>query len=54
MDSVDEYIEGLYEETPEKIKATRRILQLAKIPGNMSTLVQNGKRIISKHIQLCE
>jgi hypothetical protein len=42
MSSIDEYIEDLYEDMPEKIKATNAILQLAKIPGNMMALVSNG------------
>jgi hypothetical protein len=41
LSSIDEYIEGLYEEMPDKIIATRNILQLARVPENMGKLIQN-------------
>jgi Kinesin-associated protein (KAP) len=42
MSEIDTYIEGLYEEIPDKIRATRNILQLAKFPENMNSLIKNG------------
>eukprot|EP00842_Homolaphlyctis_polyrhiza_P005073 jgi/Hompol1/5567/HPOL_000419-RA len=41
MANIEEYIEGLYEEIAEKVKSTRNILQLAKIPENMTLLIKN-------------
>ncbi|KAJ3115068.1 Kinesin-associated protein 3 [Phlyctochytrium bullatum] len=42
LDRIEFYIEGLYEEIPEKVAATRKILQLAKMPENMEALISNG------------
>lgn len=39
---IDEYIENLYEGMQEKLVATRKILELAKIPDNMEILLKNG------------
>ncbi|KAH9252409.1 hypothetical protein BASA81_009695 [Batrachochytrium salamandrivorans] len=41
MSNIEEYIEGLYEDIPEKVKSTRSILQLAKVPENMAKLISN-------------
>ncbi|KAJ3133546.1 hypothetical protein HK101_004446, partial [Irineochytrium annulatum] len=41
LDLIEHYIEGLYEEVPEKITATRNILSLARVPENMETLISN-------------
>ncbi|KAJ8324391.1 hypothetical protein QVD99_002423 [Batrachochytrium dendrobatidis] len=41
MFKMDNYIEGLYEDIPEKVKSTRSILQLAKVPENMRLLIEN-------------
>nr|KAJ3413912.1 hypothetical protein HK105_001946 [Polyrhizophydium stewartii] len=41
MANIEAYIEGLYEEIAEKVKSTRNILQLAKIPENMAALIEN-------------
>ncbi|KAJ3039310.1 Kinesin-associated protein 3 [Rhizophlyctis rosea] len=38
---LDKYIEGLYEEIPDKIASTRNILQLARNPENMDALISN-------------
>lgn len=45
MDAIEQYIEGLYEEIPEKIHSTRVILQLARVPENMDTLIGNDALI---------
>ncbi|KAJ3126935.1 Kinesin-associated protein 3 [Nowakowskiella sp. JEL0407] len=45
MSNIEEYIEGLYEEIPDKIKSTRMILQLARIPENMESLMKNDSLI---------
>ncbi|KAJ3331374.1 hypothetical protein HDU76_003351, partial [Blyttiomyces sp. JEL0837] len=42
MDLIEQYIEGLYEEIPEKVESTRQILQLARNPENLEILMQNG------------
>ncbi|KAJ3186592.1 hypothetical protein HDU85_007412 [Gaertneriomyces sp. JEL0708] len=39
--NVDGYIEGLYEEVPDKVKSTRAVMELAKDPENMDVLVAN-------------
>ena len=41
--NVDEYIEFLYEDLPEKINGSRLILQLARDPDNLGELEKNGK-----------
>ncbi|KAI9207591.1 kinesin-associated protein-domain-containing protein [Polychytrium aggregatum] len=41
IDSIEQYIEGLYEEMPDKISSTRSILQLARVPENMELLIGN-------------
>ncbi|KAJ3093007.1 Kinesin-associated protein 3 [Quaeritorhiza haematococci] len=41
MDNIEQYIEGLYEEIPDKINSTRNILQLARVPDHMEYLVAN-------------
>lgn len=45
MDNMEQYIEGLYEEIPEKVSSTRHILQLARIPENMEALITNDSLI---------
>jgi hypothetical protein len=49
MNHIDSYIEGLYEETKEKIASTRAILSLAKNPANMQALVSNGYLILTQN-----
>lgn len=41
--NIDEYIELLYEDLPEKIKGSRLILQLARDPDNLGELEKNGE-----------
>ncbi|TPX57785.1 hypothetical protein PhCBS80983_g03597 [Powellomyces hirtus] len=39
--NIESYIEGLYEEIPDKIKSTRNVMELAREPGNLDALVGN-------------
>ncbi|VEL14000.1 unnamed protein product [Protopolystoma xenopodis] len=39
---MDEYLELLYENIPEKLRASALILQLARNPDNLEELFQNG------------
>ncbi|KAI8586335.1 kinesin-associated protein-domain-containing protein [Geranomyces variabilis] len=39
--NIESYIEGLYEEIPDKIKSTRNVLELARDPANLDALVGN-------------
>ncbi|CAB4032785.1 kinesin-associated 3 isoform X2, partial [Paramuricea clavata] len=41
LNNLDEYIESLYEDIPEKVRGTAFILQLARNPDNMEEIVQN-------------
>lgn len=41
--NVDSYIELLYEEIPEKVRASGLVLQLARDTGNLNVLRKNGK-----------
>lgn len=41
LNDLDEYIELLYEDIPEKVRGTAFILQLARNPDNMEEIVQN-------------
>ncbi|KAJ3266811.1 Kinesin-associated protein 3 [Chytriomyces hyalinus] len=45
LDMIEQYIEGLYEEMPDKIASTRNILTLAKNPQNLDVLMQNDSLI---------
>lgn len=45
LENIEEYIEGLYEEMPDKIISTRNILQLARVPHNMQVLTENESLI---------
>ncbi|KAJ3062382.1 Kinesin-associated protein 3 [Podochytrium sp. JEL0797] len=45
LDMVEQYIEGLYEEMPDKIASTRSILSLAKNPQNLDVLMENDSLI---------
>ena len=42
LNNVEEYIEMLYEDTPQQIKGTALILQLARNPDNLEDLANNG------------
>ena len=43
INDVDEYLEMLYEDLPEKVKGCALILQLARNPDNLEELFQNGR-----------
>lgn len=44
INSIDDYVELLYEDFPEKIRGATLILQLARNPDNLEELLQNGKQ----------
>ncbi|KAI9106093.1 kinesin-associated protein-domain-containing protein [Phlyctochytrium arcticum] len=41
VENIEQYIEGLYEEIPDKIKSTRYVIELARDHENLETLVTN-------------
>ncbi len=43
INDVDEYLEMLYEDLPEKQRGTALLLQLARNPDNLDEIFQNGK-----------
>lgn len=43
INDLDEYLELLYEDVPEKIRGSAMILQLSRNPDNLEELFQNGK-----------
>lgn len=43
LNSIDDYVELLYDDIPEKIKGSALILQLARNPDNLIELARNGK-----------
>lgn len=43
LNCVDDYVELLYDDIPEKIKGSALILQLARNPDNLIELSRNGK-----------
>lgn len=40
---IDEYVDLLYEELPERIRGSAMILQLARHPDNLEELQKNGR-----------
>lgn len=42
LNCVDDYVELLYDDIPEKIKGSALILQLARNPDNLIELSRNG------------
>lgn len=44
INSLNDYIELLYEGVPDKIKASNLILQLAREPDNLDSLSKNGEK----------
>lgn len=46
--NIDEYVELLYEELPEKIRGSAMILQLARHPDNLEELEKNGEYLSSQ------
>lgn len=47
--NIDDYIELLYEDLPEKIRGSSLILQLARQPDNLEELEKNGELSSSCH-----
>lgn len=45
LNSIDDYVELLYDDIPEKIKGSALILQLARNPDNLIELARNGKHM---------
>ncbi|KAI8818255.1 kinesin-associated protein-domain-containing protein [Fimicolochytrium jonesii] len=45
MSNIDSYIEGLYEEIPEKTIATRNVMELSRDPQNLEALASNDALI---------
>ena len=43
INDVDDYLELLYEDLPEKARGTALLLQLARNPDNLEELFQNGE-----------
>lgn len=56
INSIDEYVELLYEDIQEKIRGATLIFQLARNPDNLEELIQNGtflcKSVISVFLNL--
>lgn len=51
INDVDDYMELLYEDVPEKVRGSALLLQLARNPDNLEELFQNGKQIsITVHV----
>ena len=42
INDLDDYLELLYEDIPEKLRSTALILQLSRNPDNLDDLFQNG------------
>ena len=42
LNEIEEYIELLYEDTPNKIRGTALILQLTRNPDNLEEIAHNG------------
>lgn len=42
INHIDDYVELLYDDIPEKIKGSALILQLARNPDNLIELARNG------------
>ena len=45
INDVDEYLEMLYEDLPEKQRGTALLLQLARNPDNLDEIFQNGEQL---------
>lgn len=53
INDVDDYMELLYEDVPEKVRGSALLLQLARNPDNLEELFQNGKQIsITVHVSI--
>lgn len=49
LNDIDEYLDLLYEDMPEKLRASALLLQLARNPDNLEELFQNGKVAATVH-----
>lgn len=43
INDLDDYLELLYEDVPEKVRGSALLLQLSRNPDNLEELFQNGK-----------
>jgi len=50
INEMDEYLELMYEDVPEKLRGTALVLQLARNPDNLEELFQNGRHL---HTSVC-
>ena len=46
INDLDEYLELLYEDVPEKIRGSALLLQLSRNPDNLEELFQNGNKLV--------
>jgi len=50
INEMDEYLELMYEDVPEKLRGTALVLQLSRNPDNLEELFQNGRHL---HTSVC-
>jgi len=43
INEIDEYLELMYEDVPEKLRGSALVLQLSRNPDNLEELFQNGQ-----------
>ena len=48
INDLDEYLELLYEDVPEKIRGSALLLQLSRNPDNLEELFQNGNKLVRR------
>lgn len=53
INDMDEYIELLYEDIPDKVRGSALILQLARNPDNLEELLINGNKGFKLFLMLC-
>lgn len=53
INSIDDYVELLYEDIPEKIRGATLILHLARNPDNLEELLQNGMSFVGVCFCVC-
>lgn len=53
INDMDEYIELLYEDIPDKVRGSALILQLARNPDNLEELLINGNKALKLLLMLC-
>lgn len=53
INDMDEYIELLYEDIPDKVRGSALILQLARNPDNLEELLINGNKGLKLLLMLC-